>query len=412
MGSSRPGKLSIFEWRPGRLARHSGALLAWMLLRAGAQAATVLLLARALGATDYGQFVSIIAVASFISPFVGLGLSNIVLRNGAKEPTHLSFYLSRAVKWWSLTLFPGIALACAFAMLLLPPGLPYIATFAAIGGELAASSLTELRARHYQAEHRINAFGAINAGLPLARLAALLLLLAFDSNRQTQPVLWAYAASSVIYTLSLWLPIRTLHVKSEGVESIPALSGMSFSLANFAMRLQAEFNKPVLAHLGFNLTGAYNVAQRANDLASLPLSALQESMWPRLYAHQNPIQEFRRTGLLLLLLSLACSCGIWLVAPLLPYLLGSDFAHIVTIMRGLALLPLLQSLRALLNFQAIHHNRMKIIGLTYAIGAVVSVASVAVLIPTFGVNGAVAASYASELAMIVFMTAGMMYQKR
>src|SRR3546814_2019418 len=77
-------------------------------------------------------------------------------------------------------------------------------------------------------------------------------------------------------------------------------------MAAFATKLQAEFNKPILAHLGFDLAGAYNVAQRASDLASMPLSALQESLWPRLYAQQNPIRQLCRTGLVLLTLALGC----------------------------------------------------------------------------------------------------------
>lgn len=54
---------AVFEWRPGRLAQHGGALLGWMLLRAAAQAGTVVLLARTLAARTYGEFVAVIAVA-------------------------------------------------------------------------------------------------------------------------------------------------------------------------------------------------------------------------------------------------------------------------------------------------------------------------------------------------------------
>ena len=75
---------AVFKWRPGRLAQHGGALLGWMMLRAAAQAGTVVLLARAMGATAYGQVVAILATASLVVSFAGLGLSHIVLRNAAR----------------------------------------------------------------------------------------------------------------------------------------------------------------------------------------------------------------------------------------------------------------------------------------------------------------------------------------
>lgn len=398
--------LSLLGWRPGRLARNSGALLGWMLLRAGSQAAIVLLLARTLGAADYGKFVAIIAIASFVLPFVGLGLSNIVLRNGAKDPAHLPFYMGRAVRWWWLSVLPSVALAYLIALLLLPAGLPHMAIFAAIAAELIATSLTELSARYHQAEHRMNAFGAINAGLPMMRLIALLLLFITIGVHHVEPVLWAYAGGSMVYAICQWTSIRTNHLIHGGVHPMPVRSGLSFSMAGLTMRLQAEFNKPMLAHLGFNLAGAYNIAQRANDLASMPLLALQESMWPRLYSHEEPQHQLRRTGALLLLLSIACSAGIWLTAPLLPRVLGSDFTGSASTMRNLALLPLVQSFRALLNFKAIHHGQMKLIGWASAMGAVLGVAGVAAFVPTHGIIGAVVASYAAEVAMITFLAAG------
>jgi len=119
------------------------------------------------------------------------------------------------------------------------------------------------------------------------------------------------------------------------------------------VRLQSEFNKPVLAHLGFDLAGAYNVAQRTNEIVGMPLSALQESLWPRLYAHPDPLRQLRRSGLLLLLLATACGIFIWLAAPLLPLIVGSDFDKAATAMRSLAWLPLLQSLRSCTSMRSI-----------------------------------------------------------
>src|SRR5690606_31547645 len=94
------------SWRPGGLATQGSALLGWMALRAGVQIATVFLLATELGAAAYGQFVVVVAVASFLTPFAGLGLAGMVLRNGARDPSGAPAYLALALKWWRWTLAP------------------------------------------------------------------------------------------------------------------------------------------------------------------------------------------------------------------------------------------------------------------------------------------------------------------
>ena len=396
------------RWRPGGLARSGLVLLGWMLLRAAMQAATVVWLARQLGAQPYGQFVAVVAVSSFFTPFVGLGLSHMLLRNAARDPAHAGNYLARALRWWLRTLLPCVAASVVVALWLLPERIALLALVVVAAAELSSTSLTELCARHLQAQQRTHAFGAVNAGLPVARLLALGLLWAGMRDPGVTAVLWTYAASGLIYAALLWLPLRAAAKAPDAVlpEPMTARSGLPFSMAVFATKLQGEFNKPMLAQAGFGLAGTYNVAQRVADMASLPVLALQEALWPRLYAHANPARQLRRTGAALLVLALAVGGALWLVAPLLPVVFGADFADAVAVLRLLAWLPMLQVLRGLLNFHTIHHGRMQQIGWAYAIGGAVSVVSVAVLAPAYGLRGAVWAGYAAEAAMVMFLLHG------
>lgn len=372
-----------------------------MLLRAAAQAGIVILLARQLGSVPYGQFVAIIAVASFFVPFIGLGLSHMVLRNAARDPTNEAAYFARALRWWVICLLPGSVLAFGVAALLLPHGMPLVLTSIVIAVELLSSSLTELCARHQQAQQNTHAYGAINAGLPLLRLMGFGLLFLASPRTDVANVLWAYAASSLCYAALLWwnLPKKKYSTEVRLTEPMSATNGLPFSLAAFAMKLQGEFNKPILAQSSLGFAGSYNVAQRAVDMASLPLLALQEVLWPRLYAQTKPMWQLRRSGLALLTLALMLGSIVWLTAPLLPHILGPSFADAVAVLRLLAWLPLLQTLRYLINFYAIHRTWMSLIGWAYAVGAAINVALIAVLVPRWNMSGAVAAAYLTELAM-------------
>lgn len=400
----------LARYRPGRMARNGTILLGWMLLRAAMQAVTVVWLARQLGAQTYGQFVAVVAVSSFFSPFVGLGLSHMLLRNSARDPAHAGLYLARALRWWLRTLLPCVAASVVVALWLLPERIALLALIVVAAAELSATSLTELCARHLQAQQRTHASGAVNAGLPGVRLVALCLLWAGMGDAGIIAILWTYAASGLIYAGLLWRPLRAAAKAPDAVlpEPMTARSGLPFSLAVFAAKLQSEFNKPMLAQAGFGLAGTYNVGQRVVDMASLPVLALQEALWPRLYAQANPVRQLLRTGAALLLLALALGVALWLAAPLLPLVFGADFANAVAVLQMLAWLPLVQVLRGLLNFHAIHHGRMQQIGWAYAIGGVVSVVSVAVLVSAYGLAGAVWASYATEGAMIAFLLHGVL----
>lgn len=395
-----------FRWRPGQLARNGGVLLGWMLLRAAAQAATVVLLARVLGASSYGAFVATIAVAGFVVPMVGLGLSHIVLRNGARDPADLPHYFRRAAQVWWGTLGPGIVLAVGLAYWLLPKDLPLTAMLAAMIAELAATTLTELRARQQQAQHRISIYGAINAGLPLLRLVVLGMLAWVASSTITlADTLWAYAAANLAYLLLLVPGVHMPVLASEGEprQAMPLHSGLPFCISALAMRLQGEFNKPILLQAGYGLAGNYNIAQRAVDMASLPLLALQEALWPRLYAQLNPLPQLRRTGLALLALAVLLGTGLWLAAPLLSWVAGPGYDDAIYVLRLLAWLPVLQVGRSLLNFHFIHHGRIELIGWACTLGGVAGVSGVLAFVPTYGLSAAVATSYAAEAIMIAFL---------
>ncbi|WP_287599428.1 oligosaccharide flippase family protein [Thermomonas sp.] len=388
-------------WRPGRLARHGGALLGWMLLRAAFQAATVILLARTLTTQTYGAFVAVVAVAGFATPLAGMGLANMVLRNVARDPQAAPWYLERARSTWAWTLLPLAGITIGIALLLIPKGLPVVAMGAAVIGELLATSLTELAGRYRQAQHRHHAYGAINAGLPLSRLLALGLLVLLAGKVDIASVLWAYAAASLAYLGLLWPVVRPAKPTPTTLpaEAMSVTSGLPFSASALAMRLQGEFNKPVLAHAGFGLAGTYNIAQRAVDMASLPLLALQEALWPKLYAQANPLPQLRRTGAALLLLAAAVGALIWVAAPLLPVVVGKAHEGSIRVLRMLAWLPLLQAGRSLLNFHAIHHGRMHHISWACMVGGGTSVLAVALLVPGHGMAGAVIASYIAEITM-------------
>lgn len=401
---------SFASWRPGRYLRNSGLLFGWLSLRALAQAATVVVVSRLLGAEDYGRFVSIIAVASFLIPIAGLGLSGPLLRDGARNPSTIDGLLAQALQVWLGSAVACAAIALGLAWIMLPPDVPWHAASALIVVEVASASLTDLLARFEQARHRISHYGAINAGLPLVRLLALAVYVEMGASA-LDDWLWVYASTGATYSAVIYGRLRPKKHADTSARRLSIREGLPFSTAALVLRLQAEFNKPLLARIGFDQAAYMGIAQRATDLLSLPLMALQEALWPRLYADNEAHAQLRRVSLALVSLGLLTGFALWLCAGIVPKLLGKDFAPTISAIRWIAWLPTLQLLRGFSNFQVVATHRTSILGISYVAGALAAPALMVALIPPFGLKGAIAAAYLSEAAIIATQQS-MLFAKR
>jgi len=396
----------LLTWRPGGYLRASGGLFGWLLLRAAAQAAMVVLLARLLGAEGYGLFVTVMAVSCFFSPVAGLGLGGLLLRDGACAPAELPRQLGMALAlWWPAVLVCSLAATVLLAWSL-PSRVPLAALAAFALAEVGTASFVELAARVEQARHRVGAFGAIQAGLILARLIGLLLY-AVAGQASTVGYLGIYALASAFYAFALARRLVAEHAPIWPAKRTWAMACESFPfmIGALSFRLQAEFNKPLLARASYGQAGNFNVAQRAVDLASLPLQALQEALWPRLYAGRHSVRQLWLVGAVLFAAALLEGGVLVLLAPWVARILGAGFevaAHLVML---LALLPALQLVRNLLNAVVAQQRRQSVLTMIYLMSGVAGILFNLWLVPAAGLQGAVAASYLVEAVLLMLLGA-------
>src|SRR5690606_20875706 len=128
-----------------KLARAGSELLGWFLVRAMAQAITILLLARFLGASDYGAFVAVLAISGISASIATLGLPSVVLRDGSWNPAELPDLLGQSLRVWRRSVLGFAAVTSLVATIALPPmAAPGLALHAMIFAEVASVSLVEL----------------------------------------------------------------------------------------------------------------------------------------------------------------------------------------------------------------------------------------------------------------------------
>jgi len=374
-------------------------------MRASFQALSVLVMARFLGAEGYGYFVALLAVSGFFVPLASLGLGGIILRDGARDPNMLMTLVGKVLSiWWPVAL--GLSLvSCLVAGWFLPRAGVGVLVLLFLVVEIISNSLIELLSRCEQAQGHLRAYGLLLAGLPLARLFGLSIPV-FMASDDVRLWLFAYAVLVVLYLLAVafWFCRRYRPRLSSDREWSMVRTAFPFLVGAASFKLQAEFNKPLIAQMGFAQVGNFSAAQRVVDLACLPLSALQESLWPLFYSRQG-----KRTSLLLasgMVMALALLFGVsfvW-VAPWLPRILGDGFVGASAILSLFALLPLLQVVRNLMNALIIAKDRQSCLTTVYFFSAIASVLLNVFLIPVRGIEGAIWSMYLVELGVLLLLS--------
>jgi O-antigen/teichoic acid export membrane protein len=126
-----------------------------------------------------------------------------------------------------------------------------------------------------------------------------------------------------------------------------AREGLAFAVSGSAVSVYNDFDKAMLAHLGMNAAnGIYTMAYRAIDIGTIPIRSIHDAAFPRFFRHgatSEGLQATERFARRLLrrtsLMGLAAAAILFVAAPLIPHLVGQDFASTVVALRWLCLIP-------------------------------------------------------------------------
>ncbi len=171
-----------------------------------------------------------------------------------------------------------------------------------------------------------------------------------------------------------------------------------------ATSVQIGGDKVVLNSAGHTAdAGLYGAAYRVIMLAQVPVTALVNSTHLSFLDREtrDPVRLCVRYSAIAGSYALVATAGLLILAPIVPFLLGSEFEGAVSIMRWLAPIVFLSAItpfpaNGLLTFGK-NGLRTKIL----IVNAVFSVGLYVALIPPFSWRGAVVASILAELTMMV-----------
>jgi O-antigen/teichoic acid export membrane protein len=335
-----------------RLAKNAG----WMFLGQGVsfsvQAVYFVLLARLLGADQYGIYVGAAAAVSLVSQYSTLGSSLLLVREVSRQHSRFPEYWGNVLV---TTLFVGSLAAAVLAgcgKWLVGPASASIIALVAVG-ECTCARIAEAGGQAFQAFERLGLTALLASLTNIARLiaAATMMQVLHHATVHSWVIAslcvsgWSAAIALVLVTTRLGWPRFNFRLLRRHL-----LEGIGFSFAASTTSAYNDLDKAMLSRYGMLVAnGIYSMAYRIVDMSCTPIRAVQAAAFPRfcqtgLNGTRGSIGLTRK--LLAKTIPFGCLAAVvmFLSAPLIPVIAGPSFAHSAVALRWLCLLPIFRSL--------------------------------------------------------------------
>jgi O-antigen/teichoic acid export membrane protein len=399
----------IKRLRQSTLARNAVWLFTGQGLSFVIQALYFIFLARLLNPTQYGVLAGAVALITVVSQYSTMGAGLLLLRYVSQDPQRFSEYWGNVLM--SIAVYGSlIVLALHFAghWLVGPESASLLALIAV--SDCLCGQLTTCAAQVFQAFEHMRPTATLNMLVSLFRLilvCAMLLMMHHAVARQWAVAMLVVSTCAACAAFALvtrrfgWPRFHPELLWKRGAEGfIFAISGSTTSAYN-------DFDKVMLGHYGMTVAnGIYSMAYRVINIATIPIQSIEAAAFPRFFregakgaaaVESLAVKILKRT----VMLGLAAAVGIFLLAPLVPVLIGKGFKPSVSALRWLCLIPLFRSfhLSAGDAIAGVGQQKFRLAG--QAIAAACNIALNAYLIPRYSWWGAAVASLLTDGSLAV-----------
>ncbi|HBB32473.1 MAG TPA: polysaccharide biosynthesis protein [Cyanobacteria bacterium UBA8803] len=330
----------------------------WMIMSRGLglvlQAAYFVIIARALGAEQYGAFVGAMALVSIVGPFVSWGCGDILIKYVSRNRAVFSQYWGNALFVVFCSGLLLIVLILVIAHFVLPPKIPILLVFLVAISNLIFGKVSDTAVRAFMSVSRLDVLAKITV---FSQASALITAIIFANLFKKYGVIaWAclYILNAVLVALVHFVTVSRLIgsprlelslIKNEIAE------GFFFSISLSAQTIYNDIDKTMLARLStLDATGIYAAAYRLIDVAFVPISSLSAATYSKFFQQgatgiSGTLKLGKRLALSAGLYGIVAFIGLLVFAPIVPYVLGEEYANTVGALRWLALIPFFRGLQ-------------------------------------------------------------------
>lgn len=389
-------------------------------LSLGVQMLYFVLLARLLGSQQYGIYVGAVALVALFSQYGSLGSGLVFLQ-------YVSADASRAREFWGNIVLSSLLFGPAFLLLaallghgLLHNGQPWLVIIVAVSDCLCGSLITSM-ARIFQTFEQMQFTAGITLSGNLARLGVAIFLFVTQTHATaTQWAIGALLASSTVTIISIVIVlVRVGRPRISFRQLRPHLKeGVVFSMSDSTSTIYNDTDKIIMAHLGMNrANGAYSLAYRAINVASIPFIALYSAAQPKFFREgvkgaAATLPYARKLLRPAIPIGIAISIILFFSAPLLPMIVGKDFQTSVYALRGLCLIPLFRAFQWCAGDAVAGAGRQSIRFMLQLVAAGFNFGANLYLIPKYSWVGAVWSSLATDGLLAVALWCALLWLSR
>ena len=398
------------------MRRNTVVLLAGQIGRIALQGLYFVLLARTLGASDYGASSAVLALASMLLPFSSLGWVLLLVRSVSQTPE------SAPVQWancLALILISGTLLTALLTAAghWVAPAAASLAAVAAVGlADLVFARVIEAAGAVFHAQERMSRSALFPVVLQAARLIGLIALIQgpWDFTLTSWAASYLLSTAWICFILAVlvyrdvgWSPPRLASYRQEW------RTGALFSIGMSSTTIYNDIDKALLGRLStLEATGIYSAAYRIVDMSYAPIRSLLGAASPAMWraGATGSVAAVTRVAAARLVRPAVAYCVIGTSvmfggAGLLPIVLGESFAASVPALHALSFLLIIKGCHYVIGDTLTCAGEQGSRTVVQIAIAVLNIGLCFALIPTYGWQGAVVASLVCDGLLAVALGA-------
>ena len=409
--------LAKIKSKIGSLFRSSLAIdTLWMLLsklfNVVMQALYFIIVARMLGAKDYGAFISVTALASIIFPFLSLGSEHVLVKYVAIDKTVFNSYWGN-----SLVLLTVNSTALTILLLIVSPlifaqNIALGTIFLILLSDLLFLGILDVGSKALIAVNMVKKTAQLGIFSTCGKLLAALSLTVFFNNPNANTWAYLYLASSVaIAILTILIVTKSMGYPRPQLSQLKSHlgEGIYFSISTSAQNINNNLDKTMLTSLSTaTATGIYGAAYRFIDVGNVVLLALFGATYTRFFEHgasgiKSGLAFAKKLLPLLIAYAIVGTISYFVFAPVIPVLLGAEFEEAIAALRWLAPLPAIAAFQYLAADTLTGSGHQKTRSIIQVGAAVLNVLLNFWLIPLYSWQGAAWATIISDSLRLIFL---------
>lgn len=333
-------------------AASGGSLIAANL----AQLVTFAILARALGADEFGYYIIILAITAVGTHICGLGGTECLVRRVAKDRSIYNIMLGHNLSLIAASGAALIALGMAILPFLLTVSDNYLinsmSIFLLLVTNIVLVRLILLAEQIYIAHNDFKSANKAVLGFAFARTAtALIAYFIFDMSTLPEWAIWQFGAHIIILVI-YYHNVLKLGKPVFRILSSEIKQGLYFSSQFVFISLKQNADLLIISLImPTTVVGTYGIVRRLVDSSRLSLEALNRLTYPKLVhkslSGMSAVLSLSKKLLIInICIAVVTAIGMFICAPYLPLLFGTDYQGLVGFTRILCWLIVLMALWA------------------------------------------------------------------